>query len=419
MTEAISLRASDIHIEPFSDRVRFRYRIDGVLVERDSPPRRLLEPLLSRIKFMANIARDEPPQRKNGRIKRLFSPVLSRIKTRSNIGLSGHRQPWSVRTRSQNGRIKMNIDGNEFDLRVNILPTHHGESAVLHIPNRISIQHLGLDPDDYQRFQQIIKRPNGLLLVTGPKGSGTTTTAYAALNELNRPDRKIITAEDPVEYYLPAINQVEVKHAVGLDFARIIRESLRQAPGHHPRGRCRDQETARMTMQAALAGPLVISTLHTAVDAPGAITRLVDLGVQPFLIAGSATVILAQRLVRAICPKCQQSDEPSEAEIKAAWITPSQLAEATFMRGVGCTYCNHTGFRGRLGLFELLNLNAALREMIFKREPIAAIRRRARSLGMRTLLEDGVRKALGGITTLDEVLNACHHELETDVGSET
>jgi type IV pilus assembly protein PilB len=418
LTEAIRLRASDIHIEPFSDRVRFRCRIDGVLVERDSPPRRLLEPLLSRIKFMANIARDEPPQRKNGRIKRLLAPVLSRIKTRSNIELSGPRQPRSERTRSQNGLIKMNIDGNDFDLRVNILPTHHGESAVLHIPNRISIQDLGLDQDDYQRFQQIIKRPNGLLLVTGPKGSGTTTTVYAALNELNRPDRKIITAEDPVEYYLPGINQVEVNHPVGLDFARIIRESLRQAPDIILVDDVGDRETARMTMQAALAGPLVIGTLHTADDALGAITRLVDMGVQPFLIAGSATTILAQRLVRAICPKCKQPDEPGAAAIKVAWITPNQLAGATFMHGVGCNYCHHTGFRGRLGLFEMLKLNAALREMIFKREPIPAIRRRARSLGMRTLLEDGVRKALGGITTLEEVLNACHHELETDVGSE-
>jgi type IV pilus assembly protein PilB len=383
ITEAISLRASDIHIEPFSDRVRVRYRIDGVLVERDSPPRRLLAPLLSRIKIM------------------------------SNIDISERRRP-------QDGRIKMNVQGKHFDLRVSILPTNHGQSSVMRILDRgsiqISIQALGFAEDDYGRFQQIIKRPNGIFLVTGPTGSGKTTTLYAALNELNRPDRKIITAEDPVEYYLPGVNQVEVKHSIGLDFARIIRAMLRQAPNIILVGEIRDHETAEIAVQASLTGHLVFSTLHTN-DAPSAITRLVDIGVQPFLIASSVIAIMAQRLVRVICPKCKEPDKPPMAEIRAAGITPDRIATASFMRGRGCNYCHHSGYRGRLGIFELLKLNAAIREMTFNREPTQTIRRQARLLGMRTLLEDGINKSLRGITTLEEVLSICHHEIETDVAA--
>ncbi len=378
INEAVSLRASDIHIEPFSDRVRVRYRIDGVLVERDSPPRRLLAPILSRIKIMAS------------------------------IDISEKRRP-------QDGRIKMTVNGKHFDLRVSILPTNHGQSAVMRILDRGSIQinimDLGFAEDDYGRFQQIIKRPNGIFLVTGPTGSGKTTTLYAALNELNRPDRKIITAEDPVEYYLPGINQVEVKHQIGLDFARIIRAMLRQAPNIILVGEIRDQETAEIAVQASLTGHLVFSTLHTN-DSPSAITRLVDIGVQPFLIASSVIAIMAQRLVRVICPKCKEPDKPPMAEIKAAGITPDRLATATFMRGRGCTHCHHTGYRGRLGIFELLKLNSAIREMTFQRAPTQTIRRQARLLGMRTLLEDGINKALKGVTTLDEVLSTCHHETD-------
>jgi type IV pilus assembly protein PilB len=381
ITEAISLRASDIHVEPFSDRVRVRYRIDGVLVERDSPPRRLLAPLLSRIKIM------------------------------SHIDISERRRP-------QDGRIKMTVTGKHFDLRVSILPSNHGQSAVMRILDRgsiqINIQSLGFAEDDYQRFQQIIKRPNGIFLVTGPTGSGKTTTLYAALNELNRPDRKIITAEDPVEYYLPGVNQVEVKHQIGLDFARIIRAMLRQAPNIILVGEIRDQETAEIAVQASLTGHLVFSTLHTN-DAPSAITRLVDIGVPPFLIASSVIAIMAQRLVRVVCPKCKEPDKPPAAEIRASGITPDRLSTAQFMRGRGCTYCHHSGYRGRLGIFELLKLNAAIREMTFNREPTQTIRRQARLLGMRTLLEDGINKALRGITTLEEVLSICHHEIATDV----
>jgi type IV pilus assembly protein PilB len=374
--EAVSLRASDIHIEPFVDRVRIRYRIDGVLVERDSPPRRLLAPMLSRLKIMGN------------------------------IDIAEKRRP-------QDGRIKMSIGGKHYDLRVSLLPTNMGQTCVMRILDRTSIQvsikDLGFAEDDYRRFQSIIKRPNGIFLVTGPTGSGKTTTLYAALNELNRPDRKIITAEDPVEYYLPGINQVEVKHQIGLDFARIIRAMLRQAPNIILVGEIRDRETAEIAVQASLTGHLVFSTLHTN-DAPSAITRLVDIGVQPFLVASSVIAIMAQRLVRIVCPKCKAPDQPSSAEIKASGLTPEQLKNATFMRGRGCSHCNHTGYRGRKGIFEMMRLNSTIREMTFKREPTQTIRRQARLLGMRTLLEDGLQKALTGMTTLEEVLSTCHHE---------
>lgn len=376
--EAISLRASDIHIEPFADRIRIRYRIDGVLVERDSPPRRLLAPMISRVKIMGS------------------------------IDISEKRRP-------QDGRIKMTSKGKHFDLRVSVLPTSHGQSVVMRILDRSSIQvnirELGFGEDDYKRFQSIIKRPNGIFLVTGPTGSGKTTTLYSALNELNRPDRKIITAEDPVEYYLPGINQVEVKHAIGLDFARIIRAMLRQAPNIILVGEIRDQETADIAVQASLTGHLVFSTLHTN-DAPSAITRMQDIGVPPFLVASSVIAIMAQRLVRLICPKCKESDKPPAHEIKAAGLTPQQAGQATFARGRGCSHCHHTGYRGRKGIFELLRMNSAIREMTFNREPAQAIRRQSRLLGMRTLLEDGVAKAVAGQTTLEEVLSICHHSIE-------
>ena len=410
--EAISLRASDIHIEPFSDRVRVRYRIEGILVERDSMPRHLLDPLLSRIKFMSNIAIPERPQPQVGRIKRLLAALLPRIKTKSNIAISERPQP-------QDGRIKMNESGMHHDLRVSVVPTVHGQSIVMRILDRASIQigirDLGFSEEDCKRFEQIIKGPNGLFLVTGPIGSGKSTTMLAALNELNRPDRKIITAEDPVEHYLPGVNQVEVKRRIGLDFARIIRPMLLQAPDIILVGAIRDHETAQIAVQAALSGPMVLSTLHTTNDAPSAITRLVDMGVQPFLIASSVTAIMAQRLVRVVCTKCKEPDKPPTAEIRAVGITSDQLANANFMRGRGCNRCHHTGYRGRTGIFEFLKMNAPIREMTFNREPTQTIRRQARSMGMRTLLEVGVIKALMGNTTLEEVLSTCHHELETDV----
>jgi len=305
------------------------------------------------------------------------------------------------------------VQGQHFDLRVSVLPTVHGQSVVMRILDRgsiqVSIKDLGFGEEDHKRFQTIIKRPNGIMLVTGPTGSGKTTTLYAALNELNRPDRKIITAEDPVEYYLPGVNQVEVKHQIGLDFARIIRAMLRQAPNIILVGEIRDKETAEIAVQASLTGHLVISTLHTN-DAPSAITRLGDIGVPPFLIASSVIAIMAQRLVRLVCPKCKEPSSPPESEIKAARITPEQIKKATFMKGKGCKNCNGTGYRGRKGIFELMPMNSVLREMTFNREPTQTIRRRAWETGMRTLLEDGVAKALKGMTTLEEVMSICHHD---------
>lgn len=380
LREAVNMRASDIHVEPFVDRVRVRYRVDGVLVERDNPPRRMLAPLLARIKVMGS------------------------------IDIAEKRRP-------QDGRIKTIVDGRHYDLRVSILPTVHGQSVVMRILDRgnisVNIRDLGFGEDDYLKFQNVIKRPNGIFLVTGPTGSGKTTTLYAALNELNRPDRKIITAEDPVEYYLPGINQVEVKHNIGLDFARIIRAMLRQAPNIILVGEIRDRETAEIAVQASLTGHLVFSTLHTN-DASSAITRLADIGVAPFLIASSVIAIMAQRLVRVVCPKCKEPYKPAGVELRAAGLTPEQTAKATFMRGRGCGHCQGGGYRGRLGIYELLRMNTALREMAFNREPTQNIRQKCRDMKMRSLLQDGVDKALNGITTLEEVLSICHHDTSAD-----
>jgi type IV pilus assembly protein PilB len=311
----------------------------------------------------------------------------------------------------------MGVGNKHFDLRVSCLPTVHGQSVVMRILDRgnisVSIRDLGFADDDYARFAQIIKRPNGIFLVTGPTGSGKTTTLYAALNELNRPDRKIITAEDPVEYYLPGINQVEVKHQIGLDFARIIRAMLRQAPNIILVGEIRDRETAEIAVQASLTGHLVFSTLHTN-DAPSAITRLADIGVPPFLIASSVIAIMAQRLVRTVCVKCREPYRPTNVELKAAGITPEMLQNATFQIGKGCTHCHNTGYRGRIGIFELLRMNTEMREMTFNREPTQAIRAKARQAGMRSLLQDGIAKAVKGSTSLHEVLATCHHDSSAD-----
>ena len=369
ISEAVNMRASDIHIEPFEDRIRVRYRIDGVLVERDSPPRRLLAALTSRIKIMAK------------------------------MDIAEKRRP-------QDGRIKTRANGKDFDLRVSILPTNHGQAVVMRILDRenikVGIRNLGFGEENYRRFQTIIRRPNGIFLVTGPTGSGKTTTLYSALGELNRPDRKIITAEDPVEYMLPGINQVQVRHDIGLDFSRIIRAMLRQAPNVILVGEIRDTETAEMAIQASLTGHLVFSTLHTN-DAPSSITRLIDMGVEPFLVASSVMAIMAQRLVRVSCSKCKEEYTPDASEIEHFEITAEQMADAKFFRGKGCNHCQHTGYRGRVAAFELMIMNSTLREMTFKSEPSQNLRRQARLFGMKTLVEDALGKALQGKTTLLEV----------------
>jgi type IV pilus assembly protein PilB len=375
--EAVSMRASDIHIEPFAERVRIRYRIDGVLIERDNAPRRLLGAIVSRIKIMGF------------------------------IDIAEKRRP-------QDGRIKILVAGKDIDMRVSIIPTSHGQSVVMRILDRenikVGLQDLGFGDDDFARFKQLIKRPNGILLVTGPTGSGKTTTLYAALNELNRPDVKIITAEDPVEYYLPGVNQCEVKAKIGMTFARIIRAMLRQNPNILLVGEIRDLETAETAIQASLTGHLVFSTLHTN-DAPSAITRLVDIGIQPFLVASSVLAIMAQRLVRRVCLKCRVRYDPPDHILSGLGIRPEVAKKANFMRGRGCNHCNKKGYRGRISIFELMTMTPQVREMTFKGESTQNVRRLARKQGMRTLFEDGIIKAIRGITTLDEVLRITQREM--------
>ncbi len=369
ISEAVQLRASDIHVEPFEDRIRVRYRIDGVLIERDSPPRRLLGAILSRIKIL------------------------------SKMDIAERRRP-------QDGRIKVTVGDKDLDLRVSIIPTNHGQSCVMRLLDKdnisVGVRQLGLSEKDFAEFKNLIRRPNGIILVTGPTGSGKTTTLYAALNELNRPDVKIITAEDPVEYYLAGINQVEVRHKIGLDFSRIIRAMLRQAPNIILVGEMRDDETAHMGIQASLTGHLVFSTLHTN-DAPGAITRMVDMGVPAYLVASSVIAVLAQRLIRLNCPKCKQPYTPSQAILESAGLSAEMVKDATFMKGRGCGFCNRSGYKGRQGIFELMLMTSKIREMTFAGKPTQEIRKSAISQGMATLYDDGIRKAMAGATTLEEI----------------
>jgi len=310
------------------------------------------------------------------------------------------------RRRTQDGRIKVTLGEKELDLRVSVIPTNHGQSVVMRILDKDSIKvglrQLGFADEDYRRFKALISRPNGIILVTGPTGSGKTTSLYAALNELNTPDRKIITAEDPVEYYLPGVNQVEVRHEIGLDFQRVIRAMLRQAPNIILVGEMRDLETAQMGIQASLTGHLVFSTLHTN-DAPSAITRLIDMGVPSYLVSSSVVAIMAQRLVRVVCQKCKQPHTPSQAMLEAAEITPEMVATANFVKGRGCGNCHGTGYRGRLAIFELMLMSSKMRELTFNNSPTEQLRRTAATEGMKTLYRDGIDKVLRGVTTLEEV----------------
>jgi type IV pilus assembly protein PilB len=369
ISEAVQLRASDIHIEPFEEKVRIRYRIDGVLVERDCPPRRLLGSIISRVKIL------------------------------SKLDIAERRRP-------QDGRIKVTVGEKELDLRVSIIPTNHGQSVVMRLLDKdnikVGVRDLGMSEHAFAGFLQLIRRPNGIILVTGPTGSGKTTTLYASLNYLNRPDRKIITAEDPVEYYLPGINQVEVRHSIGLDFARIIRAMLRQAPNIILVGEMRDAETASMGIQASLTGHLVFSTLHTN-DAPSAVTRMVDMGVPGYLVASSVIGVLGQRLVRVNCKRCKQKYLPPEGMLEEAGIPPEVAEGSSMSKGKGCNYCQKKGYRGRLGLYELMMVSPKIREMIFTGSPTQEMRTAAISQGMRTMYLDGIDKVLKGITTLEEV----------------
>jgi type IV pilus assembly protein PilB len=370
--DALTARASDIHVEPFQQRVRIRYRVDGVLKEIASIEASLLAPITSRLKIMAG------------------------------LDIAEKRKP-------QDGRISFKAQGGrDIDIRTSVLPGSHGETIVMRLLDKerglMSLQALGFEGRDRERFQSVIGRPNGIVLVTGPTGSGKTTTLYAALQELNRPDVKIITAEDPVEFNIRGINQCQVKSRIGLTFARILRAMLRQAPNVILVGEIRDKETAEIAVQAALTGHLVFSTLHTN-DSASAITRLVDMGVKPFLVAASVQAVLAQRLLRVVCKQCRQPYEPTPTELRSVGIDPGRAREATFYRAEGCEACGHSGYKGRLGIYELLQLDNTLREMTFRGEPMVRLREYAwQSGGMSTLLQDGVRKVMQGMTTIPELL---------------
>jgi len=382
ITEAVKLRASDLHIEPMANRIRVRYRVDGVCRERDNIP------------------------------KRMQGPVINRVKIMSGIDLAEKRLPTD-------GRIRLIVSEEDVDFRVSCIPGYHGESVVLRILRsesaRMGVDVLGFAQDDYGRFQRIIKRPHGIFLVTGPTGSGKTTTLYAALNELNRPDRKIITAEDPVEYNFSGINQVQVNEPIDLSFAKILRSMLRQAPDIILVGEIRDLDVAEVAIQAALTGHLVFSTLHTN-DAPSAITRLVDMGVKPFLVASSIQAVMAQRLVRVICDECKEVDPaPDEKVMGALGFTEEELKSGSIYRGRGCGACGGGGYRGRIGIFELLEMTHAISEMAMVGAPLREVRQEARAAGMRTLLEDGRRKILNGVTTPEDLMRVTQTaELVTD-----
>jgi type IV pilus assembly protein PilB len=328
------------------------------------------------------------------------APLIARLKILSGMDIAEKRLP-------QDGRIKRNIGGQDIDFRVSALPGYHGESVVLRIlrPDavNIGIQSLGFEQDDYERFLRIIKRPNGIFLVTGPTGSGKTTTLYAALQELNKPDKKIITAEDPVEYNFDGMNQCQVKEEINLSFDRILRAMLRQAPNIILVGEIRDGVVADTAIQAALTGHLVFSTLHTN-DAPSAITRLIDMGVKPFLVASSIQAIMAQRLVRVICSKCKVVDEnPDQHYVRLLNITAEEIKKHPIYKGAGCKQCQNTGYKGRIGAFEMLELNNQVRELAFSKAPTTELRKAAQASGMRPLIEDGKAKIFKGVTTPEEV----------------
>jgi len=367
---AVASGASDIHIEPFSNRVRLRYRIDGVCHEQDKIP------------------------------KRTQAAVTARLKIMSGMRIEEKRAP-------QDGRIKMRIDGTTVDFRVSACPTYHGESIVLRILRNdvasLGLEKLGFEPETFQHFQNIISRPNGIFLVTGPTGSGKTTTIYSALSVLNRPDRKIITAEDPIEYNFTGINQCQVNNQIGLGFSTILRAMLRQAPNIILVGEIRDKEVAEVAVQAALTGHLVFSTLHTN-DAPSSITRLIDMGVKPFLVASSIQAVLAQRLIRRLCNECKQPDpRPSLRLLQLCGLTRAEIADRTVFKPNGCNKCGGTGYRGRQGIYEMMEMNNEIRGLASKRAALNQLRAAAENSGMRNLLGDGRMKVLSGITSLAEI----------------
>jgi type IV pilus assembly protein PilB len=368
--QAIKEKASDIHFEPFEKDFKIRYRVDGALYEMAPPPIHLALPIISRVKVMAN------------------------------LNIAERRIP-------QDGRIVKQIGEKQVDMRVSTLPTHHGESVVLRVLDRssvnLSLENLGLTPSIYEYIIDTIEKPNGIFIVTGPTGAGKTTTLYAGLRRINTIDAKLLTAEDPVEYDIDGIIQIPINEAIGLDFPRILRAFLRQDPDRIMIGEMRDKETATIAIQAALTGHLVLSTLHTN-DSAGAITRLIDMGCEPFLVAASLEGVLAQRLVRTICKDCISPYEPSEAILNQLGVSAHELGDKQFYTGAGCEVCGQSGYRGRAGLYELLNITEPIRELITNRAPTVVIKQKAIELGMNTLREDGLRNIYDGKTTIEEVL---------------
>ena len=369
IVNGIKMKASDIHLEPMEKEFRVRYRIDGALRKMDSPP------------------------------KRLQGAIISRIKIMSKMKISEKRIP-------QDGRIQINVNGKDLDLRVSTVPTNHGESIVMRVLDKsnlaLGLPQLGFLSDDQTTFERLIKLPDGVVLVTGPTGSGKTTTLYACLGQINTPDKKLITVEDPVEYQMSGINQVQVNKDVGLDFSAALRSILRQAPNIVMIGEIRDAETADIAMEAALTGHLVFSTLHTN-DAPSAVTRLLDIGVKPFLVASALRAAMAQRLVRAICEQCREAYTPTDRELKMLGQFSSTLPDKMY-HGAGCDRCGKSGYKGRKGIFEIFKVDDAIQRLIFDHAPATLLRQRAREMGMRTLREDGMLKVANGMTSLSEIL---------------
>lgn len=370
LAQAIQDRASDIHFEPFETDFKIRYRVDGSLYEMAPPPRHLA------------------------------NPVISRIKVMSNLNIAERRIP-------QDGRIQKMIQGRQVDLRVSTLPTQFGESVVLRVLDRstvkLDLETLGMPDTIYNYLLETIELPNGIFIVTGPTGSGKTTTLYACLNKINTIDAKVLTCEDPVEYDIEGIVQVPIQEGIGLTFGRVLRAFLRQDPDRIMVGETRDVETAQIAIQASLTGHLVLTTLHTN-DAPGAVTRLIDMGVEPFLISASLEGVLGQRLIRRICPQCKTTYEPSESVLAQLSLTAHDIGDKNFFFGKGCDNCNNTGYRGRKGIYELLNITDPLRELINQRAPSVVMKQKAIELGMVTLRDDGLRSIYEGQTTIEEVL---------------
>jgi type IV pilus assembly protein PilB len=370
LDKAIAARASDIHFEPFETEFKIRYRVDGALYEMDPPP------------------------------LHLALPVISRVKVMSNLNIAERRLP-------QDGRIQRTINGRQVDLRVSTLPTTFGESVVLRVLDRSSVnlelETLGVPENVYQYILHVLEKPNGIFIVTGPTGSGKTTTLYSCLRKINTIDSKLLTAEDPVEYEIDGIIQVPINEGIGLTFARVLRAFLRQDPDRILVGETRDIETAQIAIQASLTGHLVFTTLHTN-DSTGAVTRLVDMGIEPFLISASLECILAQRLIRKICTNCRMNYEPNEHVLGSLGLSVHDIGDKHFYYGKGCDACNNTGYKGRKGIYELLKISDPIRELINERAPGVLLRQKAIELGMTTLREDGLRSIYDGLTTIEEVV---------------